>query len=130
MNFFTRHLALRRTIALLLAAISTAGCMRWQPAATDASYVTAQKPGRVRATLANGDRVDVFGAAVVDSQLVGDSGAVRHSARVAIPVRQVKSIEVLQLAPGRTLLLVAVVALIASAGSLRFSGGVGNILPR
>jgi len=129
-RFFARHPVLRRTVALILTAISTAGCMTWRPAANDASYVTAQQPGRVRATLANGNRIDVFGAAVVDSQLVGITGTVGHSARVAIPVKQVVAIEVLRLDVARTLLLAGVVYLVANAGSLNVVPHLGGILPR
>ena len=131
-RFFARHPVLRRTVALILTAISTAGCMTWRPAANDASYVTAQQPGRVRATLVNGDRVVVAHPEIVGSQLLGYSGTVPHTTHVAIPMKQVKSIEVPQLAPGRTLLLIVVVALVvgAASASWEFSAGLGGILAR
>ncbi|MGA2382755.1 MAG: hypothetical protein ABSG61_04900 [Gemmatimonadales bacterium] len=130
-GFFARHAAVRRAVALVLAAISTTACMRWQPALNGASYVTAQRPSQVRVTLVGGDQVDVYRPAVVDSQLVGNSGSAEHWAKVAIPLSQVKSIEVPQGAPGRTMALiiplVLVVAVITSGG---FTFGPKGILLR
>lgn len=133
MGFFDRHAGLREAVSVVLAAVSTAACMRWEPVLDGASYVTAKQPSEVRVTLVSGDEVDVYRPAVVDSELVGNRGSTEQFARVAILLRQVKSIEVPQVASGRTMLFIISVALVVAviaSGGLHVVPSIGNILPR
>ena len=70
MGFFTQHAGLRQSVALLLSAI-LCGCASWQPVQGLHGYVAAFRPEHVRAELTSGARVDLYGADVVGTQLVG-----------------------------------------------------------
>ncbi|MGD0992161.1 MAG: hypothetical protein ABR998_06800 [Gemmatimonadales bacterium] len=133
MDFFARHSALRRSVALLLATILTSGCVTWRPVPSGQSWLTAKLPAHVRATLASGQVVDLYSPAVVEKDLIGYRQADVASSRVVLPMQGVQRVETLQSNHGATIALVAVLALgglvVGSAIALhnmKFGGGFGG----
>ena len=112
LEFFPRHSALRRTVALLLATLSPAACMSWQPVMAPQAYVTARRPDHVRAVFSGGSSIDLYAPAIVGDQLTGRRFEGNEASRISIPMERVKGVEVLKPDGHRTALLVGTVAVV------------------
>jgi len=117
-DFFNRHPGLRRVVAAILAALTSSGCVSWWSVRNADSYVTNQRPSRVRVTLVDREQFELYGPTVVDSQLVGRRGTEADWAEISIPLRQVRSVEVAHVNPGGVVATLAVIAVIVSVISL------------
>lgn len=122
-DFFNRHPGLRRAIAVLLAAVLTVACVRWQPLASAANLVTASGPQRLRVTLASGRQLALWSATVTADTLTGLL-RVDDSSRVAIPTSQVRSVMVAHTQVGRSILLGVALGLVffIAVGLATFQG--------
>jgi len=113
MDFFTRHSGLRRGIALILATIFATGCMTWRAVEGPQTYVKALRPSHVRASLAGGAIVELYNPTVVANELVGFRQKGVDSTRIAIPMQNVRQVEVWQRDDDATTTLTLVLAGIA-----------------
>jgi hypothetical protein len=111
-GFFDQYSALRRSVALLLVVTFSAGCVSWQRALGRESYLTTQRPNHVQVVFADGRREDLYTPAVAGNQLVGYRQSAGRSF-TSIPIRDVRSIEVLRVDGQRTALLVGTVGVLA-----------------
>jgi len=133
MDFFARHPVLRQSVALILAAILSTGCVTWRPLPSGQSWLTAKLPAHVRATFPSGQVVDLYSPAIVEKDLIGYRQAGVASSRIAIPIQGVQRVETLQSNHGATIALVAVLVVggvfVGSAIALhnmKFGGGFGG----
>lgn len=113
MEFFNRHIALRRSAALFLATIVASGCMTWRPALSRSDQLIAQRPAEVRFSLEHGSQVDVYGPTVLGDYVFGQKGPGTDARRIAIPMSGVRSVERRAFNPVRTAAL---------AGALTITG--------
>ena len=111
MDFFARQPVLRRSVALILAAILSTGCMTWRPLAAPQMAIPVEHPARVRATLEGGQVIELYSPTVLGNDLIAWRQKGVDSSRVVIPMRSVQSVETRQSNDGGTIALVAVVAL-------------------
>jgi hypothetical protein len=133
MDFFARHPALRRSVALILATIFSAGCVTWRTLPTPQGYLTAQRPSRARVYLTAGQQMNLYSPAVVGSDLIAYRQKGVDSSRVVIPLRDVRRVDVREAnEEGTGWLIVAgvVVGVVAYAaltmkGTLMGGGGFG-----
>ncbi len=123
MELFNRHSGVRRAIAVVVAVLSAAGCMRWKPVLDAGRYVPVQRPRLLRVTLVSQEQVELYQPTFVDGQLVN------HSATpLSIPVRDVVSARALVPDGPRTALFVgalvvgAVVATVVTLQEFRPMG--------
>ena len=133
MDFFARHSALRRSVALLLNAILCA-CASWQPVLGPQGYVTASRPEHVRAVFTSGAFVELYAPAVVGDQLTGCREKGNEASRISIPMQKVARVEVKRVDATRTSLLAGTVGLTVmmfavAAASWHGIGGA-SYLPR
>ena len=138
MDFFAQHSGLRRGIALILATILTSGCMTWRPVVGPQSYLTAERPSHVRASLAGGQIVELYNPTVVANDLVGFQQKGVDSTRISIPMQIVRVVEVWQKDDGATTTLTLVLAGVAglvvfgavAASTMCIGCGITSSLPR
>jgi hypothetical protein len=114
---FTRHAGFRRWVALLLAAVLPSACVTWQPVMGRADYVTAARPGHVRAVLADDRKVDLYSPTAVGNQLVGFRQKGVDSSRVSIATREIKRIEVRKIDQRTTTTVVATATVVGLMGA-------------
>jgi len=127
-SLFASHPVLRRSIALILAALLSTGCVTWRPVMGRESYVTAKRPEHVRAVLASGATVDLYSPTADAGRLLGYQRKGVEASRVSIPTREVARVEVREVDGKRTMALavtgtvvVGIVALAAAAmSSIRY----------
>lgn len=131
---FARHSALRRSVALLLAAILSSGCVTWQSGIGRPDALIYQRPKQVRVALEQGGRVVLNAPWVVRDSLVGYRWPGIASSRLAFPLRDVKRVEVERLDVARTSVLAialsaTVAVFVVGAAQMSGIGGV-SYLPR
>ncbi len=95
----------KRFVAMLLAAVLSAGCVTWRPMADTERYVTAAQPDRVRLDLINGRQVEVQSPSVVGDRIVGSHRTAAGVSRVAIQTRNVSTVRDWQIDPVKTTFL-------------------------
>lgn len=124
MDFLIRHGGLRRAIAVVLAAVFTVACVRWQPLASTDSLVTAGRPQNVRVLLNSGRHMALWYATATADTLAGFLYGNEDSSRVAIPMSQVQSVMVPHTQVGRSIALGAALCLVLfiAVGLASFSG--------
>jgi hypothetical protein len=108
-RFFARHLALRRSVALLLATL-LCGCVSWQPVMAPQGYVTARRPDHVRAVFNGGSTIDLYAPTIAGDQLTGRRYEGNEASRISIPMDRVRRVEVLKPDGHKTGILVGTVA--------------------
>jgi hypothetical protein len=124
-----RDCAVRRLVAVLLCAaflIQTSGCTGWSTQQKPPSEVLTEKAyDKARVTSNDGRRIEVYQPRVVNDTLVGftsQPSEKKQANAVAIPVSDIRYVEVQKVSAGNTILLVAgiglTVLLIAAAVSL------------
>jgi hypothetical protein len=111
LGFFARHSTVRRSVALLLAAVLSAGCTAWRPTTAGSEALMARHPREVRVSLERGGRVVLYAPAVAGDSLVGYREYGVNGSRIAIPLRDVTLTEVWR---------VNVVNTVALAGAVTF----------
>ncbi len=121
MNFFARHIALRRTLAGFLAAVLASGCMTWKPEMKRSDALLAQHPTQTRLVLEHGTQVDVQTPTVLGDYVFGYKRLGDQSSRVAVPVNSVRTVERKAFDPIKTTLLAgaATVAGIVLVGTVQ-----------
>lgn len=133
MDFFARQPVLRRSVALILAAILSTGCMTWRPLAAPQMAIPVEHPARVRATLEGGQVIELYSPTVLGNDLIAWRQKGVDSSRVVIPMRSVQSVVARQVDGKATGWLIAgvvavgvlAVAVIATAQQ-KFGGGFGG----
>ena len=93
MNFFARHIALRRTLASFLAAVLASGCMTWKPDLRRSDALLAQRPAETRLTLEHGTKVDVQAPEILGDYVFGFKRFGDQHSRIAVPVSGVRTVE-------------------------------------
>jgi len=93
-DFFARHFAVRRCIALVLAATVTAACATWRTVQAGPEAMIARPPQPVRVELAHGGMRVLYAATLTRAQLVGYGSRGDTASRVTIPFSEVKAIQV------------------------------------
>ncbi len=101
-----------RFVAMLVAAVVSAGCVTWRPMADTERYVTAARPDRVRLDLVNGRQVEVQSPSVVGDRIVGEHRTAAGMSRVAIQTRNVSSVRDWQIDPVRTTALASALTVV------------------
>jgi len=102
MDFFARHFALRRCIALVLAATVTAACATWRTVQAGPEAMIARPPQPVKVELVSGGTRVLYAATLTRIELVGYGSRGDTASRVAIPFEDVTGIRVLGPAPQST----------------------------
>ena len=115
---FARHPGLRRSVAIILAALVPGACVTWRPVVGRESYVTARRPEHVRAVLAGDATVELYSPRAEAGQLLGYQRQGVEASRVSIPTRDVKRIEVRQIDGARTTALIVTVTVVGSIVAL------------
>jgi hypothetical protein len=113
LGVLARQSTLRRSVALLLIAIASAGCMTWRPAIARPAALIAQRPEQVRVSLERGGRVVLYAPTVAGEELLGYRRPGNERSRIAIPLRDIALIEVKGVDARRTAVL---------AGAATFTG--------
>jgi hypothetical protein len=132
-----RDSAVRRLVAILICGaflIQTSGCMGWSTQQKPPAQVLTEKSyDRARVTSNDGRRVEVYQPRVVGDTLVGftsQPSEKKEPKAIAIPVSDIRYVEVQKVSAGKTILLAAgiglTVLLIAAASSLSDWGDWGN----
>ncbi len=109
MGLFLRHATTRRTLALIVAAALSAGCTSWRPAPGDRGALIASAPDAVRVQPLVGQAVVLYEPSLVGEELVGFRLAGDSASRLAIPMRDVRFVEVRRFDAGRTFATAAIV---------------------
>jgi len=121
-GFLARHSTLRRSVALLLAAILSAGCVSWQSGTAGPYYALIdQHPEKARVSLEHGGRMVLHAPTFAGDSLVGYRRPGVEASRIAIPLRDVTRIEVKRVDASRTALLAGAVSI---AVALFIIGGI------
>jgi hypothetical protein len=94
LGFFARHSILRRSVALLLTVILSAGCTTWRPATAGTEALIARHPGQVRVWFERGRHVVLYAPTVAGDSLVGYREYGVDESRIAFPLRDVTRTEV------------------------------------
>ncbi|MGD0992151.1 MAG: hypothetical protein ABR998_06745 [Gemmatimonadales bacterium] len=134
MKFFARHSALRQSVAAVLAAILSSGCVTWQSGIGRPDALIDQRPKQVWVSLEQGGRMILYAPTVAGDSLVGYRRSRVESSRIALPVRDVKRVEVERVDVARTSVLAialsaAAVALVAGAAQWHgfWGGGLARL---
>ena len=105
-----------RILASVVLGLQAAACMSWKTQPVSPDQVVARKPDQVRVTLASGGRIVVVRPTIVGDSLIAapaGSDSTRSAERLAIPLSDVRSVEVQRVNAGKTALLIGGVGLTA-----------------
>lgn len=102
----SRHLSLRRAVAVLLFVFQLAGCTTWHVETLPPAEVIAQRhPDRLRVEGADGKRQMFYGPEVQGDSLRGREWPASTGSR-AVPLDRVRSVSTSRVSAGRTIGLV------------------------
>jgi hypothetical protein len=107
-----------RVALLTLLGLSAEGCVSWKTQSVAPDQVVAQRPDQVRLTVVGGGHVVVAGPAIVGDSIVGAPAGANPrqiAQRLAIPLSDIQSVEVLRVSGGKTALLIAGLGVTAMA---------------
>jgi hypothetical protein len=120
-----------RITFLAVLGLHAGACVSWKTQPVSPDQVVARAPDQVRVTLGNGSRIVVAGPTIIGDSLIGappGADPKRIAQRLAIPLSDVRSVEVQRVNAGKTALLIAgvgVTALVAIAAAT-WDGPLGS----
>lgn len=93
-------------------------CMSWKTQPVSPDQVVAKQPDQVRVTLESGSRIVIARPAIIGDSLIGTppgADTKRIAQRLAVPLSDIRSVEVQRVNAGKTALLIAGVGVTALA---------------
>jgi hypothetical protein len=100
-DILDQHAGLRRSIALLLVATVTSACATWQRVPGPGS-LNVEQPHEVRVSLLHGGQLVIYSPTVSGNELVGLRHDGDEASRLAIPLADVRFVEVQKVDARRT----------------------------
>jgi hypothetical protein len=101
---------LGRITLLAVLGLHAGACMSWKAQPVSPDQVVAKKPDQVRLTLANSSRIVIARPAIIGDSLIGTppgADTKRIAQRLAVPLSDIRSVEVQRVNGAKTALLVA-----------------------